>query len=323
MSLEPSKPNEIRYDPNHAVSNIFRVLPDTLKRMPTAKRQSPRLQMWESDARENGVGIKYTGLFLLDTFDLHVLLALVAIAIQNPIVVKAETASKEGKTLRKTLATKSANTLVEDEGSSHQLLLDLLDDESHAALPIAAVAKFTRYQLTSLVTGGDSKEKYQRVKESLFRLMHTTLAVTDTDGSRYTSNMVSAIHESAGGNVAVAVNPVLTRSLRLDTHFRYIKLYLDAFATLSPAGKLLYTYLSGRTWDAKPHEYTTATLVELVYPPSPLDTAKPPSRKAMEHRVKTVQAAMQALGQLENWTVTEKTSARGLQKWSVARKKPA
>lgn len=322
MSLEPSKPNEIRYDPNHAIANIFRVLPDNLKRMPTPKRQSPRLQMWESDATLDGVGITYTGLFLLDTFDLHVLLALVALAIQKPGVIESDVTSPEGKALRKTLAHKSTNVFV-DEGSSRQLMLDLLEDESHSALPVVAGVRFTRYQLTTLVTGGDSTEKYQRIKESLFRLMHTTVAVTDSDGSRYSSNMVSSLYEGAGGRMALAVNPVLTRSLRLGTNFRYIKLHLAAFATLSPAGKLLYVYLGGRTWDAKPHEYTTATLVELVYPPSPLDKAKPPTRQGLDRRIAAVQAAMKDLGQLENWTVTEKTSARGLQKWSVARKKPA
>jgi hypothetical protein len=186
-------------------------------------------------------------------------------------------------------------------------------------LPLAAIAKCSQYQLTNLVcgNGNGNAQNYKRVKESLYRLLHTTISVRQADGARYTSNMVSGVYE-ANKNISVAVNPVLTQSLRLNTGARYIKLYLTAFQSLSAVGKLLYTYLSGRVWDAKPHEYTTETLVKLMYPP--LEGAKPIGRTAAKKRTESVIEAMQGLRKLEGWKVTEQVSAKGLQKWVVTRR---
>ena len=324
--MKPQPANEVRFDPNHAVSNIFRVLPPEYKIMPSKKKPTGgRLRWWEEVSKVDGCTITFTGLLLLDSFDLHVLLALVAIAIQKPTVTSANAPTDQGKHLHKSLAYKApAKPLYDEAGtydydeSSHQLLLDLLDQNTNQSLPVAAIATCSQHELTKLVCGAGNDQSYKRVKESLFRLLHTTIDVRNSDGTRYMSNMVSGVYE-ANKNISIAVNPVLTQSLRLNTGARYIKLYLDAFSSLSAVGKLLYTYLSGRTWDTKPHEYTTETLVKLMYPP--LEGAAPVTRQASIKRIEGVVTAMKALNNLEGWQVVEKISAKGLQKWVVTRTK--
>lgn len=318
MSLVKCMPNEIRYDPTHAVSNIFRVLSTEYKTMPTVDNpRPPRLRYWEHVAEVDGCRIKFKGLFLLSDLDLHVLLGALGVALQVERDVHYTTPSDEGKFLRNTLAKHDGAEIYEtpDPADMTQMILELVDSPS---IPVAAVATCSQYMLTKLITGTtDGTDNYKRIKESLFRLAHTTIEVRNKDGSKFTSNMISSVFEK-GHNISIAINPVLTRSLRLDTGARYIKLYLQAFSKLSSVGKLLYTYLAGRTWDGFPHEYTTPVLVELMYPPIP--GATPVKRDALTKRTKSVASAMQDIGTLKGWKVEEKESSKGLQKWIVTHK---
>ena len=322
--MKPQPANEVRFDPNHALARIFRILPKEYLAMPNKLNpRTLRLQLWEFLSKEDGYEINFKGLLLLDVFDLHVLLALVAIAVQCSTITDANAKSAEGQHLHKSLGYEAPATpsFADDiDNDSHQLLLDLLDHEPLQSLPIAAVAHCSRYALTKLVTGKEDGKSFTRVKESLWRLLHTTLEVKNPDGSKYTSNMISSFYEHKDKKqISIAVNPVLTNSLRLNTGARYIKLYLDAFSSLSTVGKLLYTYLSARTWDAKPHEYTTDTLARLMYPV--LVGSAPISRQAETKRLVGVATAMKSLNKLEGWQVVEKVSAKGLQKWVVTRLK--
>lgn len=318
MSLVKSSPNEIRYDPNHALALIFRVLSKEYTTMPSKQNpRPPRLQYWENKTSSDGCEITFKGLILLSVFDLQTLLGLLAVAMQRPIVTSGTASSAMGRYLHNSLDKPAAEF---EDDDPQQMLLDILDHMPTQSLSVSSVATCSTYELTKLVTGDDSAQSYKRVKESLFRLLHTTIVVKKADGSRYTANMVSSVYESKDKKtMSVAVNPVLTQSLRLDTGARYIRLYLDAFSTLSQVGKLLYTYLSARTWDAKPHEYTTETLLSLMYPA--LAGEPPVSRQAASKRTTALVDAMQSLNMLNGWKVAEKVSARGLQKWVVTRSK--
>lgn len=320
MSLVKSAPTEIRYDPQHALSNIFRVLPKEYAPMPSVKNpRPPRMRYWEKETEHAGTTIKFKGLLLLDVFDLHVLLALVMLAMVKRATVDGNTTTPIGRFLRNTMGNQTPDVpLNEDE--NRQQLLDLIEHAVDTSLPIASVATVSRYELTKLVTGDSSSQSYKRVKDSLQRLLHTTLDVKGADGSRYVSNMVSSVYTSADKKtISVAVNPVLTRSLRLDTGERYIKLYFDTFSSLSTVGKLLYTYLSARTWDGKGHDYTTETLYELVFPP--IEGSPPVSRQTASKRVLSIVKAIQELGDLDGWKVIKGTSSRGKEKWTIQRTK--
>ena len=265
MSLikSPLPMNEIRYDPNHAVATIFRVLPKEYATMPSKLHpRPPRLQYWENVTLANGCEITFKGLILLSVFDLHTLLGTLSLAMKLPVITSSTATTDQGKYLHNSLD-KPAETM--DDEDPRQMLLDIMDHMPTQSLPVSSVATCSRYALTKLVTGKDDAKSYKRIRDSLWRLLHTTIIVKNADGTRYTANMVSSVYESKD-QISIAVNPVLTQSLRLHTGARYIKLYLDAFASLSQVGKLLYTYLSARTWDAKAHEYTTETLVGLMYP---------------------------------------------------------
>lgn len=316
MSLVKSIPNEIRYDPNHAVANIFRILPKEYAVMPDVENpRPPRLHYWEKISSLQGTTIRFRGLFLLDVFDLHVLLALVMLAMNKNRAVNGSPTTDEGHFLRNSLGL-DMPTAGLDEGDARQLVLDILAHTADTSLPIAAVTTCYKYELTKLVTGSRGIQSYKRVKDSLFRLMHTTLEVTNPDGSRYTSNMVSSMYEDKDKKtMSVAVNPVLTQSLRLDLGGRYIQLYFDTFSSLSQVGKLLYTYMSAKVWDHKPHEYMIETLVELMYPP--LKGSAPVSRQAASKRVLSVLEALAELGRLGGWTVTEGRGYKGGQKWTL------
>lgn len=319
MSLVKSTPNEIRYDPNHAIANIFRVLPKEYAVMPDVDNpQPPRLYYWEKTSALAGTTIKFKGLFLLDVFDLQVLLALVMLAMtKKPQAVDRNPNTPTGEFLRNSLNLEKPTAGL-DEGDARQLVLDILAHTADTSLPIASVTTCLRYELTKLVTGDRSAKSYKRVKDSLFRLMHTTLDVKGADGSRYTSNMVSSVYESSDKKtISVAVNPVLTRSLRLDTGERYIKLYWDTFLKLSPVGKLMYTYLSARVWGLHVQDYNTETLVELMYPP--LKRKTPVSRQAASKRVLTVLEAIKDIGNLDGWAVKEGKGYKGDQKWTFSR----
>lgn len=276
--------NEVKHHPAAAQApGVFRPLPKNMMGM------EKRFKRWESVTKFGGTKLILKGVYVLDSFDLTVLFALIAFSIRTPIKVDANPTTEEGKALRK--------DLIQDKDNQ----LQLFEDGPH--IPVSSVAKFTRYEITKLVTGGTGGIEYQRVKDSLERLSWTRINVV-TKELDYFTNIISGWSRMSDA-WSVAIHPLLTQAIRGDGQGdqQYVKMALDRVLALkTQVGKLLYPILSTRVYEGHSQSFDLDTLVGWIYHHEPAEDG---TLKLKKQR-KQVQAGMDDIGQLADWTI-EKT----------------
>ncbi len=273
---------EVKHDPTTAQApGVFRPLPRTL--MEHGKRH----QRWETETTFGSTTLRFKGHYLLDSFDLTTLLALIAIATRSETTVDHAPATPLGKGLRTGLMT------------DFDKQLSLFEDGPQ--VPKAAVAKFTKYEITKLLTGDTGGGKYERVMQSLERLAATNVYVINGEWEYY-ANIVSGWMKNSEA-LAVAIHPLLTQAMRSQGDAQYVRLTLDRVLTLkTQVGKLLYPLLSTRVFEGKSQVFPLNTLVSFIYSH---DAAAGDGQKLRDQR-KGIRDGLADLAQLDGWVITTK-----------------
>jgi hypothetical protein len=283
---------EVRHDPATAQApGVFRPIARTMM------TQEKRHVRWETETTFGNTTLKFKGHYLLDSFDLTTLLALIAIAGKGSktVTVNHQPKTDVGKELRTSM-------LMDFEQ------LTLFEDGPQ--VPVAAVARFTKYELSKLLTGDTAGQKYDRVMQSLERLAATSVYVVKGD-LEYYSNIVSGWVRNSDA-MAIAVHPLLTEAMRSQGDAQYIRLTLDRVLTLkTQVGKLLYAMLSARVFEGKSQVFTLDTLVSFIYAHDP---ATESTQKLRDQR-RYVREGMADLAGLDGWVITKKGEG-----FTVARK---
>jgi hypothetical protein len=283
MDANVQKYNLVKADPaTSKTAGVFRPLP----------KGAERLKKWSASSQFGRNTFTFFGNELLDAFDLMTLYALIGIAYRQNNTVSHAPKTPGGAELRQNL-----------------IQTELFPDTE--AVPLASVASFTRYELTTLLCGGDSAEKYQRVRESLDRLSGARIRILDAERDvEYVASMISGYirHSDA---YRLAINPLLSQAILADgqTH-QYIKMALSDMLTLDgQLEKLLYNRLSAVVFEGQQRAFELDTLVEWLYP----DQDDAALRRAQRQRIRK---AVANLGTLDGWAITMKGTLV-----NVARKK--
>ena len=271
MDANVQKYNLVKADPSTSkTAGVFRPLPKGAK----------RLKKWTASSQFGRNTFTFFGTELLDAFDLMTLYALIGIAFKQNVQVSHAPKTPEGAELRQNL-----------------VQAELFPDTE--AVPLASVASFTRYELTTLLCGGDSQEKYQRVRESLDRLSGTRIRILDAERDvEYVASMISGYirHSDA---YRLAINPLLSQAILADGQsHQYIKMALsDMLALDGQLEKLLYNRLSTVVFEGQDRSFELDTLVEWLYPEPTTDAT---ARRNQRNRIKT---AVLNLDTLDGWGV--------------------
>lgn len=280
--LRESELNDVKHDPATAQApGVFRPI---AKAMATHEKRHKR---WETETVFGNTTLRFKGHYLLDSFDLTTLLALIAIATRTKANVSHEPATDEGEALRSSLL-KNAQ-------------MPLFEDGPH--VPKAAVAKFTKYEISKLLTDDTGGAQYARVMQSLERLSSTSVHVVKGEWEYY-ANIVSGWASNRDA-MAVAIHPLLTEAMRSQGlgDAQYVRLTLDRILSLDgQAAKLLYPILSTRVFDGRSQVFALDTLVGYIYGHEPAEAG---SQKLKDQR-KKVKAGLVELGQLDGWTITQR-----------------
>lgn len=273
---------ELRHDPTTAQApGVFRPLSKNLM------EQDKRHTRWETETTFGSTTLRFKGHYLLDSFDLTTLLALIAIATRSETNVDHAPLTPLGKELRTGLMT------------NFDRQISLFEDGPQ--VPKAAVAKFTRYEITKLLTGDTGGAKYERVIQSLERLASTNVYVIQGD-CEYYANIVSGWTKTAEA-WAVAIHPLLTQAMKSQGDAQYVRMTLDRVLTLkTQVGKLLYPMLSTRVFEGKSQVFPFNTLVSFIYAHDP---AAGDGQKLRDQR-KAIREGLADLAQLDGWTITAK-----------------
>lgn len=273
---------EVKHDPTTSQApGVFRPLSKNLM------EQDKRHQRWETETTFGDTKLRFKGHYLLDSFDLTTLLALIAIATRSPANVDHAPKTPLGKELRTSLMTDFDKQLA------------LFEDGPQ--VPRAAVAKFTKYEITKLLTGDTGGSKYERVTQSLERLAATNVYVIQDDFEYY-ANIVSGWTKT-GDAWAVAIHPLLTQAMKSQGDAQYVRMTLDRVLMLkTQVGKLLYPLLSTRVFEGKSQVFPFNTLVSFIYAHDP---ATDDAQKVRDQR-KALREGLNDLAQLDGWTITTK-----------------
>lgn len=276
---------EVRHDPTTAQApGVFRPIARTMM------TQEKRHVRWETETTFGKTTLKFKGHYLLDSFDLTTLLALIAIAGKGAktVTVNHQPKTDVGKELRTSMLTDFEQLTLFEDGPR---------------VPVAAVARFTKYELSKLLTGDTAGQKYDRVMQSLERLAATSVYVIKGD-LEYYSNIVSGWVRNSDA-MAIAVHPLLTEAMQSQGQgdAQYIRLTLDRVLLLkTQVGKLLYAMLSARVFEGKSQVFPLDTLVSFIYAHDPADEG---TQKLRGQR-RSVRDGMADLVELDGWTITEK-----------------
>lgn len=275
--------NEIKHHPATAQApGVFRVLPKTMMSMDN------RFKRWSTTTTFGNIELKFRGVYLLDSFDQTMLLALMAYANKTDEVVSHETPTEVGKGLRVSLLTTT-------NGQA-----SLFDDGPH--IPVASVSKFSGYEITKWLTGGTSGKDYKRVMESLERLAATNVFVVREDYEMY-SNVISGWGRS-GDSFVVAVHPIMSEAIRGDGtgDGQYARMTLNRVLGLKThAGKLLYPKLSTRVYEGQSQPFDLDTLVGWIFAHEPAEEGTLRLKKQREQ----VRTGMADIDHLEGWTIEQ------------------
>lgn len=271
---------EVKHDPATAQApGVFR----PISKMAMAHEK--RHKRWETETTFGNTTLRFKGHYLLDSFDLTTLLALISIASKGAktVTVNHEPSTPLGHELR--------TSLMKEAGQ-----LTLFEDGPR--VPVAAVAKFTKYELSKLLTGHADGDKYARVMQSLERLASTSVYVVNGEFEYY-ANIVSGWVRNSDA-MAVAVHPLLTKAMQSNGDAQYVRLTLDRVLTLkSQVAKLLYPMLSARVFEGRKQVFTMETLLGFIYAHDP---ATEGTQKLRDQR-KTITTGMDDLAQLEGWAI--------------------
>lgn len=272
---------EVKHDPATAQApGVFR----PISKMAMAHEK--RHKRWATETTFGNTTLHFKGHYLLDSFDLTTLLALISIAGKGTktVTVNHEPSTPLGHELRTALMTDASQLTLFEDGPQ---------------VPVAAVAKFTKYELTMLLTGSDGGDQYDRVMQSLERLASTSVYVVNGEFEYY-ANIVSGWVRNSDA-MAVAVHPLLTKAMQSNGDTQYVRLTLDRVLSLkSQVAKLLYPMLSARVFNGQKQVFTMETLVGFIYAHDP---ATENTQKLRDQR-KKITVGMDDLAQLEGWAIT-------------------
>lgn len=276
--------NEVKHDPATAQApGVFRPIARTMM------TQEKRHVRWETETTFGDTTLKFKGHYLLDSFDLTTLWALMAMANKGvkTVTVGHKPNTKEGEELRTSMMTDVEQLTLFEDGPK---------------VPVAAVARFTKYELSKILTGDTAGQKYDRVMQSLERLAATSVYVINGEFEYY-SNIVSGWVRNSEA-MAIAVHPVLTQAMRSegDGDAQYVRLTLKRALTLkTQVGKLLYAMLSAKVYEGKSQAFSLNKLVGFIYAHDPAEEG---TQKLRDQR-RYVRDGLADLAQLGGWNITE------------------
>ena len=271
-----------------SASGVFRVLPKMT--------MTQRHVFWRQEATFGGKTLKLEGHWLLDSFDLRMLLALIAM-MSNPHAGHQAGTASHGTTKVGYKELRAAITTKEEEDGQ----MTLFDSDE---VPPAAVARFTKYEMAMLLCGRDDASAYTQIKASLRRLAGISLLV-DTPEVEYFANFVSEYRViKSTGQVIVALHPLVTAAMVSERD--YVKMTLDRLMSLEThQGRILYPFLSARVFDGKAQKFRLDDLARHVYADrDDLDDAA----RMREYR-RTLRPALEDIARLPGWKVARADNA--------------
>jgi hypothetical protein len=273
MTLLKSK-MYVTVDTHHAVCpGVFRNI----------LKGSPRRAIKIRNHYKDGKTTEFTSPCQPDGEDLRVMLALIAIASEDPRrILRKNPATADGIELRKRFA-----------------------PEHDAADMTMVVAQGTYKGLAEMMgkawRRGD--ETITELRGSLERLANIWITISNGN-YRYSFQLCSVALEKEPGTFKIAINPILSRSLIEPCAFRTVD--VDAIRGLSASALIIYVRLCGWIDEGSSHKIALETLVGYGWGVPPQDQnapeTPPPKNTVRQWRVK----ARKALDEIRNlgWGVS-------------------